>query len=83
MGMKVERRQIPVEELSTFEECGACGTAAVISPIGKIVDEGNDKEYVFSKDGKPGSISLKLYEKLQGIQFGDVVDKFKWISIIE
>lgn len=54
LGMEVEVRPIPEEELSTFEEAGACGTAAVISPIRKIDDLENHKSYVISKDGKPG-----------------------------
>ncbi len=82
MGMKTERRQVPVEELADFEEAGACGTAAVISPIGKIVDE-SGKEYIFSKDGKPGPISTELYHKLIDIQYGDAEDKFNWITIVE
>lgn len=56
MGMKVERRPVPEEELSTFEEAGACGTAAVISPIERIDDLENGKSYVISKDGKPGPV---------------------------
>lgn len=83
MGMKVERRQIPVEELSTFEEAGACGTAAVISPIERIDDYDEKISYVFSKDGKPGSISEKLYKKLQAIQYGDEPDTHGWVTIIE
>ena len=61
LGMKVERRQIPLEELTTFEEAGACGTAAVISPIERIDDPDTGHSYVFSKDGKPGPVSTKLY----------------------
>lgn len=83
MGMEVERRQIPIEELSEFDEAGACGTAAVISPIGEIYDRDLDKKHVYSKDGKPGPVSTKLYETLQGIQYGDIEDKFGWNYIIE
>jgi len=83
MGMKVERRQIPVEELSTFEESGACGTAAVISPIERIDDYDVKISYVFTKDGKPGPISEKLYKKLRGIQYGDEPDTHDWVTIIE
>ena len=60
LGMKVERRQIPEEELATFEEAGACGTAAVISPIERIDDLENKKSYVISKDGKPGPVCTKI-----------------------
>jgi len=83
MGMKVERRQIPVEELATFEEAGACGTAAVISPIERIDDYDEKISYVFSKDGKPGPISEKLYKKLRGIQYGDEPDTHGWVTIVE
>lgn len=83
MGMEVERRPIPVEELKEFDEAGACGTAAVISPIGEIHDRDTKQVYNFSKDGQPGPISTKLYKKLQGIQYGDEEDIFNWNHIIE
>lgn len=83
MGIKTERRQVPLEELETFEEVGACGTAAVISPVGEIDDIDTGKKYVFSKDGKPGPISEKLYKRLRAIQYGEEPDKFGWITIIE
>ena len=82
MGMKVERRQIPEEELATFEEAGACGTAAVISPISKIDDLEGGKSYVFSKDGKPGPISTKLYNKLRNIQYGIEPDVHGWTKVV-
>ena len=83
MGIKVERRPIPEEELATFEEAGACGTAAVISPIERIDDLENGKSYVISKDGKPGPICTKLYNKLRGIQYGDEPDTHGWVTIVE
>ena len=83
MGMKVERRQVPVEELSTFEETGACGTAAVISPISRIDDYDENKSYVFSKDGKPGPVSEKLYHKLRAIQYGDEPDTHGWVEVLD
>ncbi|MDD3405424.1 MAG: branched-chain amino acid aminotransferase [Sphingobacteriia bacterium] len=83
LGMKVERRAIPIEELETFEEAGACGTAAVISPIERIDDLDENKSYVFSKDGKPGVMCEKLYNKLRGIQLGEEEDKHGWITIVE
>ncbi len=83
MGMKVERRAVPLEELDTFEEAGACGTAAVISPIERIDDLDNKKSYVFSKDGKPGPVCDKLYHKLRAIQYGDEPDNHGWITIVE
>ena len=82
LGMTVERRQIPEEELETFEEAGACGTAAVISPISRIDDLENNKSYVVSKDGKPGPISTKLYNKLRGIQYGTEPDIHGWTKVI-
>ena len=82
LGMKVERRQIPEEELATFEEAGACGTAAVISPIERIDDPETGKSYVFSKDGKPGPISTKLYNKLIAIQYGLEPDVHGWTRVV-
>lgn len=83
MGIKVERRPILEEELETFEEAGACGTAAVISPIERIDDLENNKSYVIAKDGKPGPISEKLYNKLRAIQYGDEPDTHGWVTIVE
>lgn len=82
LGMKVERRPVLLEELETFEEAGACGTAAVISPINQIDDLDNNKHYVFSKDGQPGPWSTKLYKSLQGIQYGEEADIFGWCEIL-
>lgn len=82
LGIKVERRKVPLTELSEFEEAGACGTAAVITPIGKIVDPLNNITFEYCKDGKPGQLSKKLYETLTGIQYGEIIDKFKWTEIV-
>lgn len=82
LGLKVECRQIPEEELTTFEEAGACGTAAVISPIRSIVDLENKKEYLISKNGQPGPICTQLYHKLRAIQYGIEEDIHGWIKII-
>ena len=83
MGMKVEVRPIPEEELSTFEAAGACGTAAVISPIEKIDDLENGKSYVISKDGKPGPWSTKLYNHLRKIQLGEEPDVHNWVTVLD
>lgn len=83
LGLTVERRRVHRDELETFVEAGACGTAAIISPIGKIVERTTGKEYVFSKDGNPGEISTKMYQTLQGIQQGEVEDTHNWNTIIE
>ena len=82
LGLTVERRQIPLEELSTFEEAGACGTAAVISPIERIDDPETGHSYVFSKDGKPGPICSKLYHRLIDIQYGIEPDIHGWTRIV-
>lgn len=82
LGLKVEQRQIPEEELATFEEAGACGTAAVISPIERIDDLENKKSYVISKDGKPGPICTKLYHHLRGIQYGTEPDVHGWTKVV-
>ena len=83
MGMKTERRQIPVEELSSFTEAGACGTAAVITPVAKIFDPEKNKIYEYCPDGQPGPYTMKLYNKLTAIQRGDEPDTFGWITIVE
>ncbi|MBQ3780372.1 MAG: branched-chain amino acid aminotransferase, partial [Bacteroidaceae bacterium] len=67
-GMKVERRQIPEDELETFEEAGACGTAAVISPISYIDDLDTGKRYDFGAE--PGPVSRRLFDHLRNIQYG-------------
>lgn len=82
IGMEVQERKVAVEELANFEEVGACGTAAVISPINKIVDEDIDIVYSFGGD-QPGKISSLLYHKLQGIQYGTVEDIHGWTTIID
>ncbi|KXA38241.1 branched-chain amino acid aminotransferase [Prevotella corporis] len=80
LGMKVERRPIPEEELDTFEEAGACGTAAVISPISRLDDMETGKTYNFGE--KPGLWSTKLYETLRGIQYGIIDDKHGWTTVV-
>lgn len=81
MGLEVEERLVPVEELAEFDEIGACGTAAVISPIKRVYDADLDKEYLYGTE--PGKITLKLYEKLRGIQYGTEKDPYGWTDIIE
>ncbi len=78
LGIKVERRAIKEEELGTFEEAGACGTAAVISPICRIDDLDTGKVYEFGEQGQAGPVSTKLYEHLRGIQNGEVEDIHGW-----
>lgn len=80
LGLKVERRPIPEEELDTFEEAGACGTAAVISPISHLDDLDTGKVYNFGD--QPGPWSKKLYDTLRGIQYGTVEDKHGWTTVV-
>jgi len=83
MGMKVEIRPVPVEELADFEETGACGTAAVITPFAKVVDIDKDITYTFGDGQNPGPVTTKLYETLIGIQNGDIEDSFSWTKILD
>ena len=83
MGMKTERRKIPVEELSSFIEAGACGTAAIISPIAKIFDPEKNQVYEYCKGGEPGIHTMKLYNKLVAIQNGDESDPYGWVTILD
>ena len=83
MGLKVEQRLILEEELSTFEEAGQVGTAAVISPILRVDDLEENKQYIISKNGEAGSISTKLYNKLRAIQLGDEPDKYNWVTVLD
>ncbi|MDD3876293.1 MAG: branched-chain amino acid aminotransferase [Bacteroidales bacterium] len=82
-GLNVERRQVTLEEIAGFEEVGACGTAAVISPIKKIVDRETGKVFEYCKNGQAGPVSTMLYKKLQAIQYGDEPDIFNWTEVIE
>ena len=81
MGMEVEIRKVPVTELAEFEEAGACGTAAVISPIRRIYDADKKIEYFYGEEAGP--ICYKLYEKLRAIQYGEEQDHYNWVTIIE
>lgn len=80
LGMKVERRPVAEDELDSFEEAGACGTAAVISPISHLDDLETGKVYHFGD--KPGPWSTKLYETLRGIQYGTIEDKHGWTTVV-
>ena len=83
LGLKVEQRHIALEELPTFEEASACGTAAVCSPIGEIDDLDTGDKYIFSKDGQPGPWTTALYDRLRGIQSGDCEDTHGWVEILD
>ncbi|MFR4319404.1 MAG: aminotransferase class IV, partial [Eubacterium sp.] len=78
LGLEVEEREVYVDELKDFAECGLCGTAAVISPVGKIVDHG--KEICFpSGMEEMGKITKKLYDTLTGIQMGRIEAPEGWL----
>lgn len=83
MGLKVEKRMIPIEEIEEFEEVGACGTAAICAPIGEVDDLDTGKSIIFSKDGKVGPITTALYNAIRAIQYGEAPDKYNWCEIIE
>lgn len=78
LGLTVEEREVPVEELSTFEEVGACGTAAVISPVSKIFDMQTNRVYEYGEE--VGPMSMKLFNLLQDIQYGRAEDKHGWCT---
>ena len=82
LGLEAEEREVYLDEVADFAECGLCGTAAVISPVGKIVDHG--KEICFpSGMTEMGSVTKKLYETLTGIQMGRIEAPEGWIQVIE
>lgn len=82
LGLEAEERPVALSELSDFAECGLCGTAAVISPVGKIVDHG--KEICFpSGMTDMGPITKKLYDTLRDIQMGRIEGPKGWIQVIE
>lgn len=81
LGLKVERRPVPVEELGTFEETGACGTAAIISPFKKIVDRMSGNVFQYGEDAGP--YSTKLYHTLRAIQMGETEDTHGWTTVLE
>ncbi|HKK67727.1 MAG TPA: branched-chain amino acid aminotransferase, partial [Bacteroidales bacterium] len=83
LGLKTERRPVHVDELDSFEEVGACGTAAIIAPIGEIRDLEKEKTYMYCPDGKPGEWSTKLYNTLVNIQYGDEEDPFGWTEVLD
>ena len=82
LGLEVEEREVYLDEVKDFAECGLCGTAAVISPVGKIVDHG--KEICFpSGMSEMGPVTKKLYETLTGIQMGKIKAPEGWIVTIK
>ncbi len=82
LGLKVEERVVPFEEVKEFAEAGLCGTAAVISPIGKIVDHGKEICLPAGMEDM-GPVTRKLYETLTGIQMGKIEAPEGWIHRID
>ena len=82
LGLEVEEREVYLSELTDMAECGLCGTAAVISPVGKVVDHG--KEICFpSGMSEMGPVTKKLYDTLTGIQMGRIEAPEGWIKVIK
>lgn len=82
LGLEAEEREVYLDELTDFAECGLCGTAAVISPVGKVVDHG--REICFpSGMTEMGFVTRKLYDTLTGIQMGRIEAPKGWIHVIE
>ena len=81
LGMQVEEGDVYIDKLDEFSEAGACGTAAVISPIGGI--QHGDNFHVFYSETEVGPVTRKLYEELTGIQFGDIEAPEGWIVKVD
>ena len=80
LGIKVTQRPVRFDEIDQFVECGMCGTAAVISPVGEV--DSDDKKVVYGME-HVGPVMKKLRETLTGIQFGEIEDKFGWVHKID
>ncbi len=76
-GLKVENRLIDFDELPDFKEIGACGTAAVITPVYSITR--GDKTFTFGKENEVGETLIRLYKEIQGIQYGEIDDRYGWM----
>ena len=81
LGLEVEHREVYFDELKDFAECGLCGTAAVISPVGKIVNHGEEICFPSGME-EMGPVTRKLYETLTGIQMGEIEAPEGWIKTI-
>ena len=82
LGLEVEEREVLFDEVKDFAECGLCGTAAVISPVGKIVDHGKEICLPSGMD-EMGPVTKKLYETLTGIQMGKIEAPKGWIYTVD
>ena len=82
LGLKAEEREVYFDEVKDMAECGLCGTAAVISPVGKVVDHGNEICFPAGMN-EMGPVTKKLYDTLTGIQMGRLEAPKGWIKVIE
>lgn len=82
LGLKVEERIIPYSEVKEFKECALCGTAAVLSPVGRIDNNGESVHFDYNNQGI-GEITKKLYDTLTGIQMGRIEAPEGWIRVVE
>ena len=81
LNLEVEEREIFYPEIKEFKECALCGTAAVLSPVGKIVNHGDETTYTY--ENETGEITAKLYDTLTGIQMGRIEAPDGWIKEIK
>lgn len=81
LGLEVEEGDVYIDDLGRFSEAGACGTAAVIAPIGSITH--NDEKHIFYSEDEAGPVTQRLYSELTGIQYGDVEAPEGWIVEVE
>ena len=82
LGLKVEERIIPYSEVKKFKDCALCGTAAVLSPVGRIDNQGESIHFDYKNQGI-GEVSKKLYDTLVGIQMGTIEAPDGWIRVVE
>ncbi|MCB7303169.1 branched-chain amino acid aminotransferase [Bariatricus massiliensis] len=82
LGLETEEREVYLDEVKDFAECGLCGTAAVVSPVGKIVDHGREICLPSGMD-EMGPVTKKLYDTLTGIQMGKIEAPEGWIKVIK
>jgi len=89
LGMEVEKRPVPLEELASFEEAGGCGTAVVITPLSHIdmkpvlEEAAISRSFRYCPDGEVGPVSTKLYQRITGIQSGKLEDTHGWCHYVE
>jgi len=80
MGLTIEQAPIALTDLDQFSEVGACGTAAVITPVSAI--HCHERVYTYGSPRQAGAMLTKLYQELQGIQYGDIPDRHHWLTVV-